>query len=180
MKKAVAISILFCSLAFADENQKPMPIVDNIAPTEKITKTPPIPQTTKPIETKSQIKQNWWEALLYDLIFGLFLPIFVPVLSALVFWLIRKLGLKVELEMLDQLSLKAAQYAEQKGAEFLKEKGRKMPGAKKEEWAWKLIESIDEKIKAKEKVRNKLRKLIISKIPQVEAEVKKAIALKGM
>lgn len=120
--------------------------------------------------------QALWQAIVYDVVFGVVVPVAVPVLSVLVFWLLRKIGLKVDLETLDGIAGKAALYAEQKGAEWLKEKGAKPDSVKKEEWAWELVESIDEKLKLREKAKVKLRALILAKIPEATTAVGSAPA----
>jgi hypothetical protein len=107
-------------------------------------------------------------------VFKVVVPIFVPVLAALLFWLLRKFGLKVELDTLDSLSGKAADYAEHKAKVWLKENGKKSSGAQKEDWAWELVEAVDAKLKAKDKARQKLRAMILSKV--AEAEKKSADA----
>ena len=122
--------------------------------------------------------QTWWQALLYDVIFKLVVPILIPVLSVLVFWLLRKMGLKVELETLDGIADKAATYAEKKGAAYLREKGVKSDGAKKEEWAWEFVDQVDAKLKGVERIKAKLRGMILAKIPEAEAKVAAAEATK--
>lgn len=118
-------------------------------------------------------EQKWWQSLLVDLIMAA-LAIFVPVLSALGFMLMRKLGVKVDLETLDALAGKAALYAEKKASTALGEGKPKSSGAQKEEWAWDLVKSIDAKLGGSEKAKEKLRGLILAKIPEAEAAVASA------
>ena len=122
---------------------------------------------------KAEGEQKWWQSLLADLIAAA-LAIFVPVLSALGFLLLRKLGVKVDLETLDSLAGKAALYAEKKAATALGEGKPKSSGAQKEEWAWELIKSVDEKLAGSAKAKEKLRALILAKIPEAEATVSAA------
>jgi len=142
------------------------------APSEA--KSPEVETKSTPSETPPTGEtQSWWQALLVDVI-SASLAIFVPVLSTLLFLLLRKLGLKVELSTLDQLAGKAALYAEQKAAAALKEGKPKTPGAEKERWAWELVESIDAKLGGSDKARAKLRALILAKIPEATAAVSAA------
>lgn len=127
-----------------------------------------------PVEKKVEGTQSWWQALLYDVVFNFILPVFTPVILALLMWLLRKWGLKIEYERLEKVAEFGSNYAEQKGAEWLKEKGAKSPGAKKEEWAWELVESLDKKLKGSKK----LQALLISKIPGAEASVSEAASYK--
>lgn len=129
-------------------------------------------------QKNTDLVQKWWESLLFDIIFGLFIPIFVPVLAVLVFWLTTRLGLKVQLETLDKIAQQASEYAEKKGAQYFNEHGKKSTGAKKSEWAWSLIDQIDDKIKGKEKLKNIMRGLLLAKIPDAEARVNRAEVLK--
>jgi len=123
-------------------------------------------------ETKSRDgeRQSWWQALLVDVIKAT-LAIFVPVLSVLLFALLRKIGLKVDLETLDALGGKAALYAEKKAASALGEGKPKSPSAEKERWAWEFVESVDARFGGSEKARRKLRAMILAKIPEAEAAV---------
>lgn len=129
------------------------------------------------VPAKVEGTQSWWQSLLVDLLIA-GLAIFVPVLSALGFLLLRKLGVKVDLETLDALAGKAALYAEQKAATALGEGKPKTPGAQKEEWAWDLVKSIDAKLGGSEKAKEKLRGLILAKIPAAEEAVGAATAAK--
>jgi hypothetical protein len=145
----------------------PTPTPDRVVATEK--KEAPAPASQPAAAVESEVEQTWWQALLYDVIFKVFVPIFVPVLSVLVYWLLRRFGLKVELDRLDSIGAQAAEYAEHKAKVWLKENGKKSTGAQKEDWAWELVEAVDAKLKAKEKAKNKLRAIILSKIPGAEA-----------
>ncbi len=123
------------------------------------------------------VEQKLWENILYNVVFKIIFPILVPVLCSLVFVLLRKIGLNIDLKTLDDIGTKAANYAEQKGSEWLKESGKKPASVMKTEWAWQLVKSIDTKLTASVKARTKLRKIILSKIP--EAETKIAVAEKA-
>lgn len=112
--------------------------------------------------------------MLYDVVFKVIVPIFVPVLCALLFWLLRKFGIKVELDTLDNLGKQAADYAEHKAKVWFKENGKKSSGAQKEDWAWELVESVDAKLKAKDKARQKLRAIILSKVAEAEKKAAEA------
>lgn len=129
----------------------------------------PVADTATPAPTNDAV-QSWWQALLYDIIFNVIVPVFVPVMGALLFLLLRKLGLKIELETLDRLGKSAADYSEHKAKVWFKENGEKSSGAQKEDWAWELIESIDSKIKGKKKARNKLRAIILAKLGEAEQQ----------
>lgn len=131
-----------------------------------------MPASMPNVKEATSVGQTWWQALIFDIVFKAIVPIFVPVLATLLLWLLRKIGIKIELETLDKLAKNAAEYGEQKGVEWLKENGAKMPGALKEAKAWELVESINAKFKGKEKLRKKLRGMILSKIPDAEAKVK--------
>jgi hypothetical protein len=123
------------------------------------------------------VQQKLWENLVYNII-NVILYIFAPVLSALLFWLLRKFGLKVELQTLDDIAAKAALYAEKKSAEWLNQTGNKMDSANKMQWAWNLVNSIDAKLTASDKAKDKLRKIILSKIAEAETKVSVAEAVK--
>jgi hypothetical protein len=154
--------------AAASQPVKAAPAVDpvKVAPPVKIE-----PVGSEPAPTPAPEEQSWWQSLLVDVIAAA-LAIFVPVLSALGFLLLRKLGVKVDLETLDNLAGKAALYAEKKAATALKEGKPKSSGAQKEDWAWELVKAIDEKVGASAKGRERLRALILAKIPEAEAAVK--------
>ncbi len=123
------------------------------------------------IEKASEVtSQTWWQALLYDALFRTVIPIFLSVLAALAYWVVRKVGLKLDLEILDKIAGQAADFAEHRGASWLKATGEKSGGALKERWAWELVESVDAKLGASEALREKLRNLILSKIPDAEAK----------
>ncbi len=141
--------------------------------------TPPAgaPEPMLSVELASTNGQAWWQALIYDVVFKGIVPIFVPVLAALLFWLLRRLGIKIELETLDKLGQNAADYSEHKAKVWLRESGAKSSEAKKEDWAWEFVEAFDSKIKGRYKARRKLRGLILSKI--AEAEKKASDASKG-
>lgn len=128
----------------------------------------PASQPSAPVVTVAP--QTWWQALLFDIL-KLVLSIFIPVLTVLVFWLLSKVGMKVELAKMDNLGTAAAQYAEQLAAQWLKEKGVKSTGAQKEDWAWDLVAAVDSKLGASAKARDKMRGLILSKIPAAEVAV---------
>jgi hypothetical protein len=130
-----------------------------------------------PAVVKVEGTQSWWQSLLVDLIMSA-LAIFVPVLSALGFLLLRKLGVKVDLATLDSLAGKAALYAEKKASTTLGEGKPKSTGAQKEEWAWDLIKSVDAKLAGSEKAKEKLRALILAKIPEAEATMAAAAPAK--
>lgn len=115
--------------------------------------------------------QTWWQALLFDALFRTGIPIFLSILAALAYWIARKIGLKLDLEVLDKIASQAADFAEHRGAHWLKSTGEKSGGALKERWAWELVESVDAKFGASEALRLKLRNLILSKIPDAEAKV---------
>lgn len=178
---AVATALVLAgSPAFASD-AKPADAAPASAPAAKAAPTPtPVPPPaavgeTKPAAPAAKAEpQKWWQALVYDLVFNWVLPTFLPVLLALLGWLLRKWGLKIRHETMESMARNAADYAEQKGAEWLKEKGEKSPGAKKEEWAWELVESLDRKLKGSEK----LRALILSKIPEAEVKAASAAASK--
>lgn len=124
--------------------------------------------------------QTWWQALVRDVVVT-GLTIFAPVLAALLFWLLRRLGLKVELETLDDLAEKARNYAEHKADLWFKENGTKSSGAQKEDWAWELVDSVDRKLKLKRKASAKLRALILAKVGEHDSGTEKrsiAIAAK--
>ena len=116
--------------------------------------------------------QRWWQALLRDVVVAA-LSIFVPVLSALLFWLLRRIGLKVELERLDGLAERARNYAEHKADVWFKENGTKSSGPQKEDWAWELVETVDQKLKLKQKASQKLRALILAKVGELDANSEK-------
>lgn len=197
MKKTTQILLAVLCLALtapawsAPDAQPAAPATTPAAATETPAAAPqPAPDAPKAAETgettpekkkaeeAAPVPQKWWQALVYDVVFKLVVPVLVPFLMAVLFWLARKFGLKLELETLDAIGEKAADYAEQKGAEWLKEKGEKSTGAQKEDWAWELVESIDAKLKGKEKLKNKLRSIILSKIPAAEKKVAEATAVK--
>ena len=119
-------------------------------------------------------KQKLWQAIVYDAVVNVALPIFLPVLSLLLVWLLRKIGFKVDIETMDALAGRAASYSEHMAKKYLKENGTKSDAAKKEDWAWEFVEMIDSKFKLKAKLRDKLRGMLLSKIPAAEAETKKA------
>lgn len=123
--------------------------------------------------------QAWWQALVYDVVFKVVVPIFLPVLMALLYWLVRKIGLHIELKTLDSVGEKAAMYAEKKGAAFLRENGQKSAAATKEGWAFDLAEAIDAKLLGKKKARDKLRAIILGKIPAAEKAVAEAETAKN-
>ena len=131
-------------------------------------KAPQVPAGEAPEPKAGPAVQSWWQALIYDVVFKLIMPIFTLVLSALVFWLLRKMGLKIELETLDKIALSAATYGEKKGAEWLRENGEKSGGARKERWAWELVEMVDSKVGGRAKAKNKLRGLILGKVAEAE------------
>jgi len=142
--------------------------------------TPPVTSTST---TRAQstvpaaeepAQQRWWESLLVDLIM-LALVIFVPSVSALAFLLLRKLGIKVDLQKLDSIATSAASYAEHRAKAALKSGLPPTPGAQKEKWAWELVDALDAKLKLKDLARDKLRLLILSKIPAAEAEAAVAV-----
>lgn len=122
------------------------------------------------VPASSTGEQTWWQALLFDALFRTVIPIFLSVLAALAYWVVRKVGLKLDLEVLDKIATNAADYAEHQGAHWLKTTGNKSGGALKERWAWELVESVDAKLGASEALRLKLRNLILSKIPDAEAK----------
>lgn len=122
------------------------------------------------VPASSTGEQTWWQALLFDALFRTVIPIFLSVLAALAYWVVRKVGLKLDLEVLDKIATQAADFAEHRGAHWLKATGNKSGGALKERWAWELVESIDAKLGASEALRIKLRNLILSKIPDAEAK----------
>jgi hypothetical protein len=130
---------------------------------------PAVPKATPAAEApKAAGEQSWWQSLLVDLLIAA-LAIFVPVISALGFLLLRKLGIKVDLATLDSLAGKAALYAEKKASTALGEGKPKSTGAQKEEWAFDLIRSVDAKLMGSEKAKEKLRALILAKIPEAES-----------
>jgi hypothetical protein len=130
-------------------------------------------QATAPVAAEPA-QQRWWESLLVDLIM-LALVIFVPSVSALAFLLLRKLGIKVDLQKLDSIATSAASYAEHRAKAALKSGLPPTPGAQKEKWAWELVDALDAKLKLKDLARDKLRLLIMSKIPAAEAEAAVAV-----
>lgn len=134
--------------------------------------TSPSPAAPAAVATREGAaeSQSWWKALLVDAIRKA-LEVFALVLSALLFLLLRKLGVKVELETLDALAGKAALYAEKKAATALGEGKPKSSGAEKEAWAWELVNSVDAKLGGSAKAREKLRGLILAKIPEAESAV---------
>lgn len=117
------------------------------------------------------VQQKWWENVLYNVLFKGLLPIILSLLSALFFLLMRKIGLKVQLQTLDGIAAQAAIYSEKKAAEWLKEEGVKSNAAMKSEWAWQLIESIDDKLVGSLTAKKTLRRLILSKIPEAEEQI---------
>ena len=138
-------------------------------PVHIIPSTAPAIDSTAHAPTSEPI-QSWWQALLYDMIFKIVVPIFVPVLGTLLFLLLRKLGLKIELETLDRLGKSATDYSEHKAKVWFKENGKKSSGAQKEDWAWELVESIDSKINGRKKARKKLRAIILAKLGEAEQQ----------
>lgn len=116
-------------------------------------------------------KQTWWMALIYDLSIKVVLPILLPVLAAFGVWVARKVGANVELKTLDSVAERAAVHAEKLAAKWLRENGEKADGAKKERWAFELAESIDKSFGGRAKLRDKLRALILAKIPDAEKKI---------
>lgn len=130
--------------------------------------SPPSAPIAAPAAVVERPTQTWWQALLYDVTFKLLVPIFVPVLAALLFVLMRKMGVKIELETLEKLGENAKNYSEHKAKTWLNEYGHKSSGAQKEDWAWELVESIDSKLKGRQKARKKLRAIILAKLGEAE------------
>lgn len=163
------------SVAPAAPATAPAPV--DTAPATKAPERPAGEATATKAEPKVQA---WWHALIYDVVFKLVMPIFTLVLSALVFWLLRKMGLKIELDTLDKIALSAAVHGEKKGAEWLRENGEKSGGVKKERWAWELVDMVDNKLQAKTRLKEKLRGLILSKVPEAEKIVNGTSAIREL
>lgn len=180
---AALLALALSAPALAQETKAAAPV---IAPLKVEGKVPAVAPSTQPAAVpagkaaepaaapatpvKAEGTQSWWQALLVNLISAA-LAIFIPVLSTLAFLLLRKIGVKVDLETLDSLAGKAALYAEKKASTALGEGKPKSTGAQKEEWAWDLVKSVDEKLGGSAKAREKLRGLILAKIPAAEAAV---------
>lgn len=181
MKRIAALATLTVAFAYVTPTYAdPAPAVD-AAESAKVKEVTKIEVSPIEIESEAPAEQSWWQALVYDVLVDVVLPIFLPVLAALVFWLLRRLGLKIELEKLDELAAAAASYAEKKASTWLKEKGVKSSGAEKEAWAWELIAAVDARLNASTKARRALRALIISRIAnaeqaQADSETSKSIA----
>lgn len=118
----------------------------------------------------AEAPQTWWQALLFDLI-KLTLAIFGPVLSVLGVLVLRKMGIEVDLRTMDKVAREAALYAEHKAGVAFKEGAEKSAGAKKEEWAWEFVKDVDERFVLSDKLKRKVRGLILAKIPEAERMV---------
>lgn len=111
--------------------------------------------------------QQWWQALLVQVMQWAG-AIFVPVLGVLVAWLLRKIGINVDIKKMELLAHKGWAYAEHKTSVLLKEGQPKAEGAKKLAWAFELIDEVDAKVGASDKARKKLTALIMAKIGEEE------------
>lgn len=179
---ALLLAVALTAGPAAGQEKKETPKVEVKAPASQPAVAPVTPAKAAPAvpaaeAPKAAGEQSWWQSLLVDLLVA-GLAIFVPVLSALGFLLLRKLGIKVDLATLDSLAGKAALYAEKKASTALGEGKPKSTGAQKEEWAFDLVRSVDAKLMGSEKAKEKLRALILAKIPEAEAAVATAAPAK--
>jgi len=185
---ALLLAVALTAGPAAGQEKKETPKVEVKAPVVTVLPTAPASQPAAapvtPVKAapaaeapKAAGEQSWWQSLAVDVIAAA-LAIFVPVLSALGFLLLRKLGIKVDLATLDSLAGKAALYAEKKATTALGEGKPKSTGAQKEEWAFDLVRSVDAKLMGSEKAKEKLRALILAKIPAAETAMAAAAPVK--
>lgn len=175
--RCVTVILLFLifTLSSPEVRSDSVSPVGKIVPTVTVTPTATVPATV----TIKAPEQSLWQSLMVDVI-QTSLAIATPVLSVLAFWLLRRLGLKVNLSRLDEIAGQAALYAEQMAAQHLKEGLPKSSGAQKETWAWDLVKEVDAKLGGSELARSKLRALILSKIPEAEQTVASAETAKAL
>jgi hypothetical protein len=119
--------------------------------------------------------QSWWQVLISNLLPVIF-SIIAPVLSYLIWKLLAKWKLNVDLNLIDSVVDKAANYAEQKAMVALKAGTAPTPGAEKMKIAIEMAMEMVKKYKLPEMAVTELEKLIEAKLGSDKVAVVPVIA----
>lgn len=109
--------------------------------------------------------QAWWQVLLIETIKAT-LAIAVPVLSTLVYVLLRRTKLNIELEQLQRIAGTAAGWAEQRAHQALRAQGTPTPSAQKLATALAYGAELARRYGIRQKAVERLEGLIESKLGQ--------------
>ena len=122
-------------------------------------------------QKSAQEPQQWWQSLLMNVI-KTTAALFTPVIGLLVVWLLRKMGLKVDLEKTLAIAEQGRNFAEHHASVALKATGEKTDAAKKVEWAFDLARSVDDKLEGSKKAQAAFMKMLEAAIGAQELKEK--------
>jgi len=118
----------------------------------------PVVETVK-VETVKVETQAWWQVLVAE-ITKVAVAIFTPVLGMLAFVLMRRWGLKIDLEKANSIASWATGYGEQKALNALKEGKEKTSGADKMKMALDFANGMANQYRLPKRASESLEKLI--------------------
>lgn len=159
----ICVVLLFTTPAFASD----------AGPTSLPAKaTRAAPQAQPQPQATSAVQQSWWQVLLVEAI-KVTAFVFTPVLGLLLAWLLRKMGLKIELDQAVGIAKLGTGFAEQAAAKALKEGKPKTDHAEKASQALGFANDLAAKYKLKTRARDKMESLIESALGMQKLEAEK-------